>query len=184
MPGLKVNKKELSEIFDLDGRTISNYMSRGMPCKQARKPGQSHEYDTAEVHRWIMTMHLQRRGADHDGTVYNWERERARAQHLQAELAQLQLDQARGDVIPTEAVVHAVTAQIASARSRLLAVANKLRGRFPDLPGQALELVDELHREALAELATETMPDDVRRPLDTHLQRVASAAEADVESVG
>lgn len=56
--GRLVNKRELSEIFEISERSFTEWQKEGMPIHQAGERGQENQYDTAAVHRWIVQREL------------------------------------------------------------------------------------------------------------------------------
>lgn len=57
--GRLVNKRELSEVFEISERSFTDWQKEGMPIHQAGETrGQEHQYDTAAVHRWIAQREL------------------------------------------------------------------------------------------------------------------------------
>lgn len=56
--GKVVNKRELAEIFDISERTFTEYQKTGMPMVLNAGRGASNEYDTAQVHSWLLERAL------------------------------------------------------------------------------------------------------------------------------
>src|SRR5690606_41959639 len=53
--GKRVNKRELAEIFGVSERSFTEYQKdTSFPIAKAGGRGQSNEYDTQDVHEWLM----------------------------------------------------------------------------------------------------------------------------------
>lgn len=77
----------------------------------------------------------------------------ARRETAQAELAELELAERRGQLVDAEQARGDVIAAFALVKTRLLAVPSRAAQRLPDLAAQVEPVVDELIREALEELS-------------------------------
>ncbi|HAX8883703.1 TPA: terminase small subunit, partial [Escherichia coli] len=49
---MKVNKKRLAEIFNVDPRTIERWQSQGLPCASKGSKGIESVFDTAMAIQW------------------------------------------------------------------------------------------------------------------------------------
>ena len=49
---MKVNKKKLAEIFNVDPRTIERWQSQGLPCVSGGGKGVESVFDTAMAIQW------------------------------------------------------------------------------------------------------------------------------------
>lgn len=49
---MKVNKKKLAEIFNVDPRTIERWQSQGLPCVSGGSKGVESVFDTAMAIQW------------------------------------------------------------------------------------------------------------------------------------
>ena len=190
--GRKVGRKELAEIFDVTPTTISNWQSDGMPVAARFRGARGNQYDVEECTAWRSGRRLT--GHRHakvshapDGELsqdLDYNQERARLTHHQANIAELDAEARRGNLWPVETVAHMFQQIVGNARARLLAIPGKLRNRVPDMPPRAHALVEDLIREALDELAADQLSDDARRALERYHEHLASAAAPDSESVG
>jgi hypothetical protein len=77
----------------------------------------------------------------------------ARRETAQAELAELELAERRGQLVDAEQARADVIAAFSLVKTRLLAVPSRLGQRLPDVAADVVPVVDELIREALEELA-------------------------------
>jgi len=78
----------------------------------------------------------------------------ARRETAQAELAELELAERRGELVPAEAARNDVIAAFSLVKTRLLAVPSRVGQRLPHVAAEVVPVVDELIREALEELAS------------------------------
>jgi len=65
---------------------------------------------------------------------------------------------------------------VGAARTKFLNVAAKVRNRHPDLPHQVIAEIDDMHREALNELAETRFPDEIRERLARYFEDLDGAA--------
>ncbi len=110
--------------------------------------------------------------ADYDLTA-----ERARLAHHQANNEALKEAQVHGDLLPAELVIELCSGLVGAARAKLLAVHNKIRNRFTDLPQETVDEIQQLHHEALEELGSDGLPPEIRRRIQRHIERMEAAAE-------
>lgn len=96
---------------------------------------------------------------------YDLEQERARLAHHQANREAMREAEDRGEYVPAHIVAEFGAATVNATKTRLLAIASKLRGRFPDVPQSMVDALDELHREALKELGDDGLHAELRRRL-------------------
>jgi len=101
--------------------------------------------------------------SDHGQKQFDLEQERARLAHHQANREAMREASERGEYVPAEMVREMGAATVVATKTKLLAIASKLRGRFPDVPQSLIDALHELHREALTELGSEGLHAELRR---------------------
>jgi phage terminase Nu1 subunit (DNA packaging protein) len=79
----------------------------------------------------------------------------ARREAAQAELAELELAERRGAVVPADEARDGVIAAYSMVKTRILGVPVAVGQRLPDLAGRVVPVVDELLRAALEELSAD-----------------------------
>lgn len=79
---------------------------------------------------------------------------RARREAAEAALAEIELDEKRGELVPAKDVEAKLVSVFAHCKTKLLAVAPRARQRDPSLTGAQLELFEALIREALDDLSS------------------------------
>lgn len=82
-----------------------------------------------------------------------WREARARQQAATAELAEIELAEKRGELMPAKDVEMRMADVFLRCRTRLLGIPARLREQDPTLSGQQLELIERLINEAIEELA-------------------------------
>lgn len=88
----------------------------------------------------------------------DYREERTRLVSLQADLAQLQLEKERGEVVPIDRIVEGVSDCFGAARAKLLALPSKLATSIaPDDPATAFKILSKGVREVLIELSEEAV---------------------------
>jgi len=164
---MQVNRRQLAEIFGVDQITIGEWQKKAdFPPFEKRLGRSGSIYDTAAVIRWYA-------GAGDNAND--------RLKRLQGDKVELELARLRGDSLDGAAVDAGFTALGAVVRSVLISV----RGRCaPYAEGDALEIIDQAHREALSEFSSDGFVERVRREADSRLQSGDDAATGlDVEPV-
>lgn len=152
-----VNKQALAEILGKSERTLTTWQKQGMPIAQDGSRGQSNLYDTAEVIDWLVQREITSRIQDHGSAeaFYDYEAERARLTHHQANKASLEEQVLEGRLIEADVVERVWGDMVSSFRAKVLAVPTKAAHQFlalNDLNDAQDLLKDHLH-EALAELS-------------------------------
>ena len=157
----------ISDLTGLDRRTIKARIDFLVPIVE----GRSHLYETREV---LPVLY----GQD-DGVIYDLTEERARLAHHQANNEALKERAARGELIPAEMVIKHGAAMVAAVRAKILAAHNKIRNRFADLSPGAIDEMQNILTEALAELAADGIPEEIRKHIRGYIRRMDTAAEPD-----
>ena len=177
---MQLNTKQVAELFRVTERTIANWIKEGLPV--VRGVGRAgNTYQGWEVVEW----YVGKRFADKIGDEgYDYMAERARLTHHQANIAELEAEQRRGNLWPTETVGLMLQRIIGNGRAKLLSIPSKVRNRVPGLEPRAYDLIEDLIREAMDELSADRIPDDVRESLERYHSHLAATAEDEPEPVG
>lgn len=159
--GKYVNKSELAEILGKSERTLTTWQKNGMPISvDGGGRGYANTYDTAEVIDWLLRNELEKH-LNTDQQVLDYDYERARLTHNQANKVEMENAVMRGDLIPAELVEDVQNDMIGRARARLLAIPTKAAPQLiSELDiGEVQDILKKLVYEALRELA-EYDPED------------------------
>lgn len=97
---------------------------------------------------------------------FDLEEERARLAHHQANREAMREAADRGEYIPADVVKQYGAAAMTATKTKLLSIASKLRGRFPEAPKELIDMVADLHKEALRELGEGGLHAELRRRLE------------------
>lgn len=104
--------------------------------------------------KWLIDDFRRGLGISGDGSVYDYDAERARLTHHQANTAEIEEQRKRGELIPVDAVRLAWSDVVASARAKILSLPSRLAST---VAGKSAEEIEKESRsivhEALAELA-------------------------------
>ena len=143
-------------------------------------------YPAADFGKWLSRRAVAGLGVANDGTVYDFNAERARLTHHQANVEGLKEQQLRGDLIPRELVATYWQSIVASVRARLLALPGKIA--HVALAAKTLSEVDKAARvqvyEALAELGSDGIPNSSALATPGCDSGMESSASDDGERVG
>lgn len=150
--------ESLSRLSDLTGfapRTIKARCERLTPIRE----GKATLYETRDA----LPMCYR---DDIGDKRFDLEQERARLAHHQANREAMREASERGEYIPADIVKEYGAAAMTATKVKLLAIASKLRGRFPEVPQAMIDAIADLHREALQELGEDGLHAELRRRLD------------------
>lgn len=128
-------------------------------------------YPPREFGDWLRRRAVADIHVGDDGTVYNYEAERARLTHEQADKTALENAELRGDLVRSSMVGPYWAEMVASMRGKLISLPSKLSALIGDVVARAklLSQSEALVYEALAEIERDGLPIAVR-------ERIARAA--------
>ena len=159
-----INKELVALMLGVSKKTITHWQKRENDPLPLAQGGRAHLYDIAPVHEWGIRQRTKDLGVASDGKVYDYQAERARLTHTQANKADLELALMQGDVIPAEQVTEAWTEIVMNVRARLLAMPTRAAHLVHAAAStdEAREILANLSREILTELATDELSDEQR----------------------
>ncbi len=157
---MKVNRKELCEIFGIDERTVYRWSESGL---QFTKINRENQYDTIYVHKWLLEREIDKRITETRPGVENYdlEQERARLAHHQANIAEISEKEKAGRLLPSEWVDKSWELLVTSCRARILSIPTKSAHEFIHMTNisEIQECLKKHLYEALKELS-EYVPTD------------------------
>ncbi|HEY1283003.1 MAG TPA: hypothetical protein VGE96_00860 [Steroidobacteraceae bacterium] len=133
--------------------------------------------------KWLRDRHSREFGVATDGAARDLEAERARLTCAQANKAELEAAELRGELVRVDDVEETWTGMIAEARAKLLALPTKLAQRVapPGKTAEAQAVAQEAVHEALRALAGDGSPRDRK---GARARGVGAAADPDGEPMG
>ena len=139
-------------------------------------------YFAADLGRWLKDRLLSELGVANDGKAYDYEAERARLTKAQADKTELEVAELRGELVRAPVIGLHWQAMVAAMRAKLLSLPSKVAPQVagPDSLSRTQELIQASVHEALAEIAGDGFPDDVRKRLD--LLSAGESGDADREA--
>lgn len=95
---MKVNAARLAEIYNVDARTVTNWINSTPSCPSVKR-GRMREFDTAKVAEWHIARAVRRALSDLPASndIEEWRARKMKAETLQAEAAWAE---AEGQLIP------------------------------------------------------------------------------------
>ena len=168
---MQFNRTQIGEAFSVNLTTVDKWRRSGCP---ATKEGQNVMYSVREVSDWL-------RGRDTESSgVLDLSQERAKLTKLQAEKATLELEVARGNLIPLELVVETWQGHIGNARAKLLAFPPKAAAQSIGMDNylESEQFFTGLINEALDELNNDGLPKKHINRLEAIATDMEVAAEA------
>lgn len=172
--------KEVAEWYEVTTRQVQNWMKEGVPIHKRGGPGKATQFDSKAVHRWLVERELADRvTVDEDGEVYDKSQEEARLKHHQADLAELEVRERRGELYRIDEVLMLCAGMYSTVRNRVLAIHSKFAGKFPGADPEFIEEIEDLSIDALTDLGRDGIPPGLERTVRATVARMQSAAEAD-----
>lgn len=153
--GKLVNKKELCEILGKSERTITTWQKNGLPIELEARRGQSNTYDTEQVLDWLISREIAGLTSGEGGAIHDYEAERARLTHHQANKTSLEEDVLKGKLIPADLVEQVQGDMVTAFRSRILSIPTKAAHALLGIEdiNESKETLKEFLYEALNELS-------------------------------
>lgn len=166
-----VNQLELGKWLDVDPKTIRTWERQGCPVeRKSQKRGEPTLYSVAAVSRWREA----RAALAASGDLAAMDMEEARRRKLAAEaaLAELVLDQKRGEVAEVALMDRSVRKMLAVLRTRLMSIGSSVA---PDL-----ELAETgVERQSIVDAAVAEALDEISRSPRDFLGSAGSDDEPD-----
>lgn len=130
-----VNKIKLAEIVGKSQQTLTTWQKNGMPIKSNAANGRANSYETADVIGWLIQREITARIEHHGGEsdFYDYELERGRLTHHQANKTALEEKRLAGELIERNQHEQIVTDLAATIRAHSLAIPTKAAHLFLDL---------------------------------------------------
>lgn len=159
--GKRVNKRELAEIFGISERSFTAYQKDlSFPIAKAGGRGQANEYDTQDVHEWLMARAVN--GARHETA-------RERLERIKGDREELAFAQDIKELVPGELIGARLEQAVLAIRTGVLTGNPKLKTEIDTLYDIDLdiELLNEHSRSILRQLASfGSQPGQSDRPGD------------------
>ncbi|EIC23277.1 DUF1441 family protein [Thiorhodovibrio frisius] len=143
---MQVSINQLSEWTGLDRRTVKRRLA-DLPHKPG--PNRAHEYESAVALRLIFGS------GNPDGDRLDGQQEKARLDKVRADIAEVELERKRGDLIDVDAVTQTWERLVSVAKGRFMALPTRLSYDLAGLsePREAERLLKNAIWEVLTELA-------------------------------
>lgn len=148
-----VNKVELAELLDKSERTLTTWQKNGMPIEMEGRRGAGNKYNVAKVVEWLIRRETSKLTVSDDGTVHDYEAERARLTHHQANKTELEAQVLKGKLIPSETVERVQGDMVSAFRAKMLSLPTKTAGKVQNLT--ELAEIEEALRQEVYESLTE-----------------------------
>jgi len=154
--GMKLNLKQVAEMFDRSMGTAEKWLANGMPVEVQGSRGKAHVFDSMEVIRWWFKEQLPDGGVEgsKDSEIISKRRKMA----ADAELAEIKLNKEKGLLVDIADIEDVVSHEYKLLRANLLKLPGSMSARLAEEfndPSAASEinaiLVDEISA-ALSEL--------------------------------
>lgn len=150
-----VNKTQLAEILGKSVQTLTTWQKNGMPIFADGSNGQANQYDTAAVIDWLVSREISKLSIDSEGRVHDYEMERARLTHHQANKTALEEAVLQGSLIPADKVERVQGDMVSAFRAKMLSLPTKAAHSLVALEtlSEAQDAIKPFIYEALKELA-------------------------------
>ena len=170
-----ISKTMVARMFGVTTKSITRWQAREkdpLPIAVKGARGVANQYDIAAVNDWGVRQALEKPRSRYAGKAYDYQKERARLTHHQAERAGLENAITRGEMIPADQVVETWTSDVLRMRSRLLAMPSRIAPTISGLDtySEIFEVIRAACYEALAELSTDGLSEE-------QLQRIEAVSD-------
>ena len=146
----KITQAQAAAILGVSTRRIRQRSQEDNPPPQ----DETGQYPCESFGKWLHQDFRRGLGIADDGTVYDYDMERARLTHHQANSAALDEQTKQGKLIPADLVRSTWSDLVASARAKMLALPSRLASACSGKDAEAIEgEARGIVTEALAELA-------------------------------
>jgi phage terminase Nu1 subunit (DNA packaging protein) len=148
-------KKGAAEFFGVSVQALDGWFTAGCPVLEREEQGRIKTLDLSAMAQW-------RIGRAEGASAY--EVERTRLTKAQADKTELEVQELRGILVRVPAAAEHWRGMIARARAKLLALPARVAAAIapPEKVAACQDLTQGLVYEALAELASDGIPDDIR----------------------
>ncbi len=152
METLTINQRQAAALMDLTPRRMRQLDSE---TDDPPPRDQAGLYPCEDFGRWMRDQWRKSVGFAEDGTAYDYDQEKARLTHHQANAAAQEDQRKRGELIPAVDVQQYWCDIVSNARSRLLSLPSRIAGVCAGKPQAELEIeARSIVYEVLAELAS------------------------------
>ncbi len=166
---IEITRKQVAEMLEVDVRSITNFQNQDidpLPVAVPAKRGGTNIYDAIAIHKWGIRKRLAELDIGDDGNVYDYNVERARLAHHQANNEALKEKELRRELMNVDEVERLVSQTVLAARSKLLSLPTKMAGKvqfiseLPIIEGLLRDSVDEALHELAASIFNIETEDD------------------------
>lgn len=181
----ETNKKGAAEFFGVSTQALDGWFNAGCPIATRDRLGHIASLDLGAMTRWRLA-----RDGDENGDGHGLDRERTRLTKAQADKTELEVAELRAELVRVPLVETHWQAMIAAMRARLVGLPSKIAPQVagPDDLTRVQDMIQAGVYEALAEIAGDAFPDDVRRRIilaaDGRNDGSEAAAETDSDAMG
>ena len=128
--GMKLNLKQVAEMFDRSVNTVDKWVTEGMPIETRGSRGKPHILDSMEVIRWWFKMQLPEGGVEgsKDSELISKRRKMA----ADAELAEIKLNKEKGLLVDIADIEDVVSHEYKLLRANLLKLPGSMSARLAE----------------------------------------------------
>lgn len=160
-----VTKLQVAYLLGVEGRQVERYSSRvddPLPIHTNGGKGTAHKFCPRQVLLWSTRQELKKLRADEDGKVYDYDAERARLTHHQANKTALEEDTLKGALIPADMVKETWATLVMSFRAKMIGLPNKAAPQIIGVDDlrEAEQILQDFIYDALSELSGAGIPSD------------------------
>ena len=135
MGSTSVSRADLAEILRVSAPTVDAWIRRGLPVAKKGGRGRAYEFDLADVIAWRVEQAETNASAATE--VVDFEEARARKTAAEAEIAEADARQRRGELVEIDTVAEILETRLSTVRLRLLAVPAKVAPRVAPIRATA-----------------------------------------------
>lgn len=173
-----VNKRELAEIFGVSQQAIAKWHDEGVPISakgiRGKNNRKENRYDTAEVYNWLLERYKK-------SNLSELDIEDTRLKRAKANKAELEYRRMTGELLPVDIILQVIQSAVITARNKIMAAKYEIKLRLPEMPLEALEIIDKTTREAMDDLANTGTPRNLIQAVDGYYEDLGSPIDDEGE---
>jgi Phage DNA packaging protein, Nu1 subunit of terminase len=139
-----VNRAELARLFDVSLTTVDSWRRRGLPVEERGGRGRALKFSLPAAIAWRLE---QEAGEESSEAVISFEEARTAKMIAEAELARIELQKRRGEIVELDVVAEIVESDYGVVRSKVFGLATKVAAEFVNA-GYASRVRGIIEREA------------------------------------
>ena len=177
MSGIQLKRQELASFYGVTTRTVHDWEKAGLKVMARGGGNRSSIYNSLDAHDFMVGREISKRVITTGDEQYDKNEEEARLKHHQANNEALKEAEIIGRLVDSRMVVELCAGLVGNARSKILAIHNSVKNRYPNIDQAIIDDIEEQEIEALNELGEDGIPPNLNRIMERYNFGMDSATE-------